>query len=99
MERLQITEQDVRDYCRLRMPVTSPQYVELHEEFVRDPVNSRVGQFCRETERVVRRVMDGDLDWEALLFAYEEAEKALEVPDEGKSDDTNESGPPRESVL
>ena len=68
-------------------------YAMLHEEFIRDPVNSRVGQFCRETERVVRRVMDSDLDWESLLFSSNAAAETCEVSDEFRNEGSVESGP------
>ena len=93
MERLQITEQDVRDYCFLRMPESSALYAVLHEEFTRDPVNSRVGQFCRETERVVRRVMGSDLDWESLYSPSEAASETGEVSDEFRDKGSVESSP------
>ena len=66
----------VRDFCFSRLPEDSRLYAELHEEFIRDPVNSRVGRFCQKAERVVRSVSDGELDWEGMLNAWVAAESA-----------------------
>lgn len=64
-----ITEQDIRDYCTLRMPTDSPKYEALSKEFLEDPENSYIGRYCRETERVVRLMNDDShLDFEKLML-------------------------------
>lgn len=96
MKPLQITEQDIRDYCFLRMPKDSPLYEVLHDEFVLDPANSRVGQFCKETERIVRQLMVSDQQWDAFLLASNEAAETGEVSDEFRNQSDVKSGETQE---
>jgi hypothetical protein len=75
MERLPITEQDIRDFCSFRLSEDSPTHAELAAEFLANPVNSRVGRYCRETERIVRNVTDGELNWNQMLSDWEITEQ------------------------
>ncbi len=75
-----ITESTVVEFCMMRLATDSPQYVELSEEFLRDPSSSRIGMFSLEGERIMRQAEDFELNWEGLLLAWEAAEiEAIEV--------------------
>jgi tetratricopeptide (TPR) repeat protein len=77
-----MNEQDVREFCSLRLPEDSPTHAELAAEFLADPVNSRVGRYCRETERIVRIVTDAELEWDQMLSDWDAAERTLDVPED-----------------
>ena len=80
-----ITESTVLDFCMMRLANDSPQYVELRDEFLRDPTNSRVGLFSQEGERIMAIAAESELDWEGLLLAWEEAEAAIDQSVEPES--------------
>lgn len=83
MENSGISDDDVRKYCSLQLPESHASFAVLQEEFLLDPVNSRVGRYCRETEDIVRRVAAGHLNWEQLLVETAKSETLSEIADEG----------------
>ena len=76
MEGLEITDDDLRAFCLMQMPLDSEKYIALSAELLADPVNSRIARFSQEGERVMRIVENAELNWEAMLADVEEEESA-----------------------
>ena len=75
----------VRDYCNFRLATDSPEFAELDEEYHRDPIGSRVGRYCRETENIVMRVADAELNWAQMLIAWDAADSETNSVNEYES--------------
>ncbi len=74
MEGLEITEDDVRAFCLQQLPQDSAKFIALRAEFLSDPVNSRIGRYSRDGERVMRIVESAEVNWEATIAAVEAEE-------------------------
>ena len=74
MGRLEITDDDLRAFCLLELPLDSAKYIALSAELLADPVNSRIALYSQEGERVMRIVENAELKWEAMLADVEEEE-------------------------
>ena len=93
MEELEITDDDLRAFCLLEMPLDSAKYIALSAELLADPVNSRIARYSQEGERVMKIVENAELNWAALLakVEVEESTNSSELrPNDGETTDGKE---------